>query len=291
MRIEGPLKLLDINEAWVLPVTRLVSLLTGRTAHVTGIQARLKDWLGRKYPTYVDVRIPQPLDAHFLQEPKESAGHQQLAMLATKRALEENSIDIAEFVASYFGAQEDDDLRDALRHLIDSQAKTSGFKFDDSLLYGFNAFESYHGARHNPNWKVSSDLAATYDDLVSSAPADHQEDVRNRLNKKPAKSFLMMLDDVMADCGESATSILDAFPEVTKSLNKLRNTIAHTNQGSMTLTQRIDMLETLHWIMRRALLQTFGIPGDACDQLLAKNHVFEGHLGRIRSLYGSQLRD
>ena len=283
VRIEGPLRLLDINEAWVLPVTRLVSLLTARTAYVTGIQARLKNRFGREYPTYVDVRIPQPLDEQLLQEPKEDAGRQQFEMPATRRALEDNSIDIAQFVVSYFAAQEDDDLRDALRHLIDSQAKTSGFKFDDSLLYGFNAFESYHGALHDPNWAVGSEVAATYDDLVSRSPADHLEIVRNRLNKKPPKSFQMMLDDVMADCGESAAAIVDAFPEVKKSLDKLRNTIAHTNQGSMTLTQRIDMLETLHWIIRRALLQAFGIPGDACDRLLAKNYVFEGHLRRIRS--------
>lgn len=288
VRIAGPLKLLEINEAWVLPVTRLVALLSAQTAYVTGIQARLRDRFGRKYPTYVEVRIPQPLDEQVLQEPKESASHQQIGMLAIRRALEDNSIDIGQLIVSYFTKQEDDDLRDALRHLIDSQAKTSGFKFDDSLLYGFNSFESYHGALHDSNWEVSNDIAATYDNLVSSAPIEHREVVRNRLIKKPRKSFQMMLDNVMADCGEAAASIAEAFPEVSKSLDKLRNTIAHTNQGSMTLSQRIDLLGTLHWIMRRALLQAFGIPSNACDRLLAHNHGFKDHLWTIRSRYGTQ---
>lgn len=288
VRVEGPLRLLEINESWVQPAARLFALLTAKTTYVTRIQARLakRDRHGRA--TYVEVRIPQALDERFLEEPTEDTGRQQLDMLTTRRSLEDGSVGLDELVGRYFEARRRDDLCEALDHLIDSQAKTSGFKFDDSLLYGFNSFESYHSALHDTNWHVSDELAATYDDLVSQAPTEHQETVRNRLNKKPLKSFQKMLDDVMADCGQTADSILEAFPQVPKSLEKLRNTIAHTNQGSMTLTQRIDMLGTLHWIMRRALLQAFGIPSDACDQLLGNSHALDYHINTIRSRYGSQ---
>lgn len=291
VQIDGPLNLLKIDEAWITPVTRLISLLTGRTAYITGIQARLRDWLGRGYRTYVDVRIPQPLEEQLLYDPKESAGRQQHEMLATRPALERCSADIPAFVSSYFVAQEDDDLRDALHHFIDSQAKPSGYKFDDSLLYAFNSFESYHGALHDSNWAVDDDLATTYDALISHAPAEHRETVRNRLSKRPPKSFQMMLDDVMGDCGDAVTPILEAFPEVKRSLEKLRNTIAHTNQGSMTLRHRVDMLVTLHWIMRRALLQAFGLPSDICDQVFDRSFVFNDHVRRIAARYGPQQQE
>lgn len=288
VQVAGPLRLLEIDEAWVLPVARLISLLAAQPVHVTSIQARLaqRDEHGRA--AYVDVRIPQPIDEQSMEEPEADIGAQQIKMLATRSALEDNDIDIEDLVVNSLAAHEDGNLRDALRHLVDSQAKTSGFKFDDSLLYGFNSFESYHGALHDASWDVSSELAATYDELVSQAPAEHRETVKNRLNKKPPKSFQKLLDDVMSDCGQTADSILDAFPEVRKSLDRLRNSLAHTNQGSMTLTQRIDMLGTLHWIMRRALLQALGIPGDACDQLLDNSRGFQGHINTIRSRYGPQ---
>jgi len=285
VQVAGPLKLLEINESWVRPVTRLVSLLTAQPVYVTAIQARLAQRDEYGHGVYVDVRIPQPIEEQPSPEPAADKAAQQIEMLASRRDLEDSSIDIEKLLASYFKVQADDNLRDALRHLIDSQAKTSGFRFDDSLLYGFNSFESYHGAVHEGGEAVGRDVAKLYDDLMCHVPRKHKALVKDRLNKKPPKSFLQMLDDVMSDCGATATTIRSAHPDVARSLRDLRNTIAHTNQGNLDLRERVDLLSTLHWIMRRVLLQAFGIPSDACDQLLAKNHVFNGHIRSIRSRY------
>ena len=283
VRISGALKLLEINEAWVRPITRLISLLTAQPAYVTAIQARLAQRDAYGHGVYVDVRIPQAVEEEPQLDPDADKGAQQHEMLATRYTLEDNSVDLEQLIASYFAAHDDDDLRDALRHLIASQAKTSGFQFDDSLLYGFNSFESYHSACHEGGMAVDKDIANLYDDLMLHVPPRHETLVKDRLNKKPSKSFLQMFDDVMGDCGATATTIRTACPDVARSLRDLRNTIAHTNQGNLSLRERIELLSTLHWIMRRALLQAFGVADDACDQLLSRNHAFKGHLGRIRS--------
>lgn len=283
VRISGALKLLEINEAWVQPMTRLMSLLTAQTAYVTAIQARLARRDPYGHGIYVDVRIPQAIEEEPQPDPDADKGARQHEMLATRYSLEDNSVDVEHLIASYFTAQGDDDLRDALCHLIDSQAKTSGFQFDDSLLYGFNSFESYHSAFHEGGIAVDGEIAKLYDDLMLHVPPEHNTLIKDRLNKQPPKSFLQMLDDVMSDCGATATTIRNAWPGLARSLRDLRNTIAHTNQGGLSLRERVDLLSTLHWIMRRVLLQAFGVAGNACDQLLSQNHAFRGHLGRIRS--------
>ncbi len=285
--ISDTLKLQQVAEKWIRPINDLMSLLAMRPSFPISIRAHLLERFGRERPTEIDIRIPQALDHVDEDDADEGIVPRQLEMLVTRVGLQEAGVTFEALLGGWFTVQGNDKLRVAFERLADSQAKTSGFSFDDSLLHACNGLESLHAACFDGS--VSED-AATKEILTrlqDTVPASHKDLLSNRLATTRNKSFIEKTDEIAQSCGDTGRAILEAYPNLVPDINKFRTRAAHANTKPKDPTGQIDVLIGSQWLLRHSLLQALGIATAECDAIILPNFTFKNQLRRLEARHAS----
>ncbi len=285
--ISDTLKLQQVAEKWIHPINDLMSLLAMRPSFPIGISAHLLERFGRGRPIEIDIRIPQPLDHVDKDDAEEGNVPRQWEMLATRDGLQEAGMTFEALLGGWFAVRDSARLRVAFERLADSQAKTSGFSFDDSLLHACNGLESLHAACFVGS--VSEDAATkeVLTRLQDSVPDSHKDLLSNRLATTRNKRFMEKADEIAQSCGDTGRAILEAYPNLVTDINKFRTRAAHANTKPRDATGQIDVLIGSQWLLRHSLLQALGISTAECDAIILPNFAFKGHLARLEARHAS----
>ncbi len=286
-KIHDTLRLGEINEKWIRPLTELVSFLSMRPSFPTSIRARLVDRFGQEHPIHVNVRLPQALDGIDLSTSTESSAARQLKMLAPRRVLQDHGIEFGELLPNWFALQTDDKLRAALVSLVDSQARTQGFKFDDSLLYACNSLELFHSSRFDGSVEENSDVTDVVKTVRDGLSSQEREVLGERLATSRRKYFTEKVSEIVGACGDVGTKLITAYPSLVADIKQLRNKIAHPTTRPRNVSEQVDVLIAAQWLVRRALLQSLRIPISTCDRIVLGNNTFGLQLQRLESWHGT----
>ncbi|MDE0136470.1 MAG: hypothetical protein OXH86_17165 [Acidimicrobiaceae bacterium] len=286
IRIVDTLPISEIANQWSSPLSQLMSLLMMRTSVVDRIDARLARKSAADHPEYVEVRIPQPVDDDHRGRSESSIVKRQHEMLATRRALASAETTWDRLLPGFFGALDDDEFKTTLSLLIASQEKTEGFRFDDSLLYAFNAIESFHRTRFDGTVTEEPRVAKVLKEMKQRVPRGLKAVINPRLAATRHKRMLEKIDDILGICGTVAADLSSACPDLASVLHDARTASAHATTERMSAQDQVDALVSTQWLLRHGLLQSLGIDSQACDQIIRQNFEFKGHtraLGRRHS--------
>ncbi len=286
--ISDTLKIQQVATKWTRPINDLMSLLAMRPSFPVSIRARLVEKLGRERPIEVKIRIPVALDRVDEDDAEKGIVSRQLEVLATRVGLQEVDVTFETLLGGWFAVREDNKLRVAFEHLADSQVKTSGFWFDDSLLHACNGLESLHAARFDGS--VSEDTAKreSLTQPQNAEPDSHKELLSNRQGTTRNKSFKTRVDEIAQSCGETGRAILEAYPDLVKDIRRFRNRAAHTSTEPRDATGQVDVLLGSQWLLRHSLLQALGIAKEDCDAIILPNFTFKRHLERLEARHASK---
>lgn len=287
LKISDTLEIQQIAERWIRPLNDLMSLLAMRPSFPTVIRASLVERFGQGRPIEIDVRIPLPLDEIDEDDSEEGFGKRQLEMLATRVALGEAGVTFEALLGGWFAARGCDKLRVAFERLADSQAKTSGFWFDDSLLHACISFESFHAANFDGGVAEDVDTAEILTRLQEAVPDSHKEALAYRLRTTREKSFPARLAEIAQSCGDTGRAILEAYPNLIADINKFRRRAAHTSTTPRDAAGQIDVLIGSQWLLRHSSLQALGISTGDCDAILLPNFTFKQHLRRLKARHAT----
>lgn len=287
LRIHDTLTFGEINDKWVRPLTELMSFLAMRPSFPTSIQARLTSHFGQERPIRVRVRLPQALDDIDLSTSTENIVSRQLEMLASRRVLQDLGVEFGDLLSNWFVLQSDSKLRAALMSLIDSQVKTEGFRFDDSLLYACNSLESMHSSRFDGSVEEHDDIIGIVNRMRKQLSSQERKLLGDRLATVRRKSFSEKVTEIADGCGEAGARLIAAYPEFVTDINSLRNKIAHTTTRPRNVSGQLDVLMAAQWLLRHALLQSLGIPDSTCDRLVLNNNAFGMQMRRLESWHGA----
>ena len=149
------------------------------------IRAHLLERFGRERPIEINIRIPQALDHVDEVDAEEGIGSRQLEMLATRVGLQEAGVTFEALLGGWFAVRDNKKLRVAFERLADSQAKTSGFSFDDSLLHACNGLESLHAACFDGSVSEDAVTKEILTRLQDAVPDSHKDLLLHRLATPP----------------------------------------------------------------------------------------------------------
>ena len=287
LKIADTLEIEDIADKWIHPINELMSLLAMRPSFPIRIDAVLTERSGREHPIEVEIRVPQPLDDIGEDDAEEQISKRQLAMLATRPALKEAGVSFEVLIRGWFGARTHDKLRVAFERLADSQTKTSGFRFDDSLLPACIALESLHAARFDGSVSEDADTVDILTRLQEAVPESHKAALSDRLRTTRYKSFPTKTDEIVQSCGDTGQALLAAYPDLVADINKFRTRAAHATTRPRDVTGQIDVLIGAQWLLRHSLLQALGIAAANCDAIILPNFTFKQHLRRLKRRHAS----
>ena len=287
IKISDVLEVRHMAERWIKPLNDLMSLLAMRPSFPISIRASLAERFEQKHPIEVEVRIPQPLEAIDADDSEEGFSKRQLEMLAARGTLEAAGITFDALLRGWFTARGNDKLRVAFDRLADSQAKTSGFWFDDSLLYACISFESLHAANFDGGVSVDASTAEILTRLQDAVPDSHKEVLAYRLQTTKDKSFPTRVEEIARSRGDTGRAILEAYPNLVADINKFRKRAAHTSTTPRDVTGQIDVLIGSQWLLRHSLLEALGIATADCDAIILPNFTFKQHLRRLRARHAT----
>ena len=288
LKISDALGIQDIAEKWIRPVNELMSLLAMRLSYPVRIRAVLTEKFGREHPIEVEIRVPMPLDDVGEDDTEEGIVKRQLEMLATRLALMEASATFEGLMRGWFAIRSDDKLRVAFERLADSQAKPSGFWFDDSLLHACNALESLHAAWFDGGVSEDADMIEILTELQDAVQGhSHEEALLNRLKTTRNKSFPAKMHEIVQGCEDTGRALLEAYPDLVADINKFRTRAAHASTEPRDVTGQIDVLIGAQWLLRHCLIQALGIPTAGCDAIVLPNFTFKQHLRRLEARHAS----
>ena len=287
IRISETLKLLQVADKWILPFNDLMSLLSMRPSYPVSIRAHLLERFGQQRPIEINIRIPQALDHLDEVDPEKSIGSRQLEMRATRAGLQEAGVTFEALLGGWFAVRDNDKLRVAFERLADSQTKTSGFSFDDSLLHACNGLESLHAACFDGSLSEDADTKEILARLRDVLPDSRKDLLPNLLATTRNKSFMTKTDEIAQSCGDTGRAIQKAYPNMVADIKKFRNRAAHTNTKPRDTTGQIDVLIGIQWLLRHSLLQSLGIPTAECDAIILPNFVFKNNLRRLGDRHAS----
>ena len=276
--ISDTLTLQQVAERWIRPINDLMSLLAMRPSFPISIRAHLLERFGRERPIEINIRIPQALDNVDEVDAEKGVGSRQLEMLATRVGLQEVGVTFEALLGGWFAVRANDRLRVAFERLADSQAKTSGFSFDDSLLHACNGLESLHAACFDGSESVDAETKEILTRLQDVVPDSHKDLFSNRLATTRYKSFMKKADEVAQSCGDTGRAILEAYPNLVTDINKFRTRAAHANTKPRNATGQIDVLIGSQWLLRHSLLRALGIATAKCDAIILPNLTFKNQL-------------
>ena len=285
--ISDTLKLQQVAEKWIRPINDLMSLFAMRPSFPMSIRAHLVGRLRRERPIEIDIRIPQPLDHVDKDDAEDRTVSRKSEMLATRVGLQEAGVTFEALLEGWFAVRDNDKLRVAFERLADSQAKTSGFSFDDSLLHVCNGLESLHAASFDGSESVDAETKEILTRLQDSVPDSHKDLLSDRLATTRSKSFMAKAAEIAQSCGDTGRAILDAYPNLVADINKFRTRAAHANTKPRDPNGQIDVLIGSQWLLRHSLLQALGIATAACDAIILPNFTFENQLRRLEARHAS----
>lgn len=190
-------------------------------------------------------------------------------------------------LGGWFAVRDNDKLRVAFERLADSQAKTSGFSFDDSLLHACNGLESLHAACFDGSVSEDADTKEILARLQDAVPDSHKDLLSNRLATTRNKSFVTKTDEIAQSCGDTGRAILEAYPNLVTDINKFRTRTAHAHTKPRDPTSQIHVLIGSQWLLRHSLLQALGIATAECDAIILPNFAFKSHLRRLEGHHAS----
>ena len=290
LRVSDTLEIEDIADKWIHPVNELMSLLAMRPSFPVRIRACLADRLGQERPIEIDIRVPQPLERVDEEDAEEGIGQRQLEMLATRVALGKEGVTFETLIQGWFAARASDKLRVAFERLADSQAKPSGFRFDDSLLHACNSLESLeslHAASFEGRTSEDADTVDILTRLQEAVPDSHRTALSNRLRTTRNKSFPAKTDEIAQSCGDTGQALLEAYPDLVSDINNFRTRAAHATTEPRDVTGQVDVLIGAQWLLRHSLLQALGIATANCDAIILPNFTFKQHLRRLEARHAS----
>lgn len=270
-----------VADKWCRPLSELMSLLTMRTSVVSRIEARLAGFSATDRRSYVDLRFPQPLDANHQFDSESSIVARQREMLATRKVLSSEGMAWDRLLPSYFVAIDDDEFKTTLSLLTASQEKTEGFRFDDSLLYGFNGVESLHRTRFDGRVTEESQIAEVLRDLKRQVPTKFKATINPRLAISRRKWMREKLEDVLGICGRTASALQSACPDLVSVLSDARLAVAHARTEQLSVQAQVDALDSTQWMLRHGLLQALGLDTEACDNIIQPHLQFQHHLREL----------
>ena len=285
--ISDTLNIQQLTEKWIRPINELMSLLAMRPSFPTSIRAYLADRFGRDRPIEIAIRIPQPLEKVDEDDPEEGIVSRQLEMLATRVVLQETGVTFEALLGGWFAARDNDMLRVAFERLADSQAKTSGFWFDDSILHACNSLEGLHAACFDGSVSEDAVTKEILTRLQDAVPDSHKDLLSKRLRTTRYKSFTEKIDEIAQSCGDTGQAILGAYPNLITDINKFRTRAAHASRKPRDATGQIDVLIGSQWLLRHSLLQALGISTAECDTIILENFTFKHHLRRLEGRHSS----
>lgn len=278
IRIVDTLPIGEIANRWSRPLSQLMSLLMMRTCVVDRIDARLARKSAAGHPEYVEARFPQPIDDDHRDRSESSIVKRQHGMLATRRALASAGATWEELLPGFFDALGNDEFKTTLSLLIASQEKTEGFRFDDSLLYAFNAVESFHRTRFDGTVTEEPRVAKELKEMKQRVPRGLKAVINPRLAATRHKRMLEKIDDILEICGDVATDLSSARPDLASALHDARTASAHATTQRMSAQDQVDALVSTQWLLRHGLLQSLGVDRQACDQIIRHNFEFKDHI-------------
>lgn len=287
-KIHDTLRLDEINEKWVRPLTEMVSFFAMRPSFPTSISARLVERFGQEHPIYVNLRLPQELDGVDLSTNGDGVVARQLEMLATRRTLREQGIGLDDLLAGWFALQTDDKLSAALVSLNDSQARRRGFKFDDSLLYACNSLELFHSSCFDGKVEEESRITAVVNRVRDGLSSRDRELLGERLATSRRKYFTEKVHEIARACGNVGDRLTTVFPTLATDINRLRNAVAHPTTRPRDVHEQIDVLIGAQWLARRALLQALRLPAATCDVIVLDNNAFGLQMQRLESWHSKR---
>ena len=285
--ISDTLKLQQVAERWIHPINDLMSLLSMRSSFPIGIRAHLLERSGQERPTEIDIRIPQALDHVDEDDSEKGIVSRQLRMLVTRVGLQEAGVTIEALLGGWFAVRDNDKLRVAFERLADSQVKTSGFSFDDSLLHACNGLESLHAACFDGSVSEDAETKEILARLQDAVPDGHKDLLSNRLAATRNKSFMTKADEIAQSCGDTGRAILEAYPNLVTDIKEFRTRAAHANTKPRDANGQIDVLIGSQWLLRHSLLQALGIPTAECDAIILPNFTFKNQLRRLEDRHAS----
>ena len=281
--ISDTLEIQQVAEKWIHPINALMSLLTMRPSYPTVIRADLAMRFGREHSIDVNMRIPQQLDRIDDDNgEEESFASRQQKMLATRVGLQEASVNFESLLGGWFAIWENDKLRVAFERLADSQARTSGFSFEDSLLHACNGIEGLHAARFDGGMSEDADMKEILIQLQEAVPDSHKDLFSNRLSATRSKSFPEKTNEIAQGCGDMGRTLLEAYPDLVADINEFRKRAAHASTKPRDVNGQIDVLVGSQWLLRHYLLQELGIATSECDAIILQNFTFQKHMQRLQ---------
>ena len=282
--VGGAVRLDNVVNKWVVPIMRLLELLTAMPTRVTSVMVRVRD------TSLPNSRRGLELHPNLLQarEPR-GTSRGQIDMLATRATLEENGLGFPEIMTNYLALHGSENHRMALHYLSRSRSRVLDRSTNSQIVAALSAIELYHSEAIGGSAIPSDDYQKRVEAVVAGAPEEWRHWARDMLSGRNNKGLKRQLMEVMDRAGATGETIRQAWPgpDFCREVVKYRGRAAHgTPASSSSLGSRYYAgAACVRWLLRHVYLLELGLPDAKVGEMIHDNSLFQGEMRTLDEWY------
>ena len=242
--IDDSIRLEQVLEKWVEPLSLFLSFVTGIPARLNTLQLMLPE---HRWPLDLDYAMVRSQVVH-----NEGLGH--FDYIAPLPQIAASGVTFDSLLQAFFELWEDDGNRSALRYFGVSQSGIPDDSCEARLFSAFQAVERYH-----------------------------RTNLDSRFSNRAGKGLRTQLQELQESAAQTSAALEVACPRMMKELARYRNRIAHGSGGtSNDFTIRcILAAKALRWMLRHVYFVKVGLSPDAVTQIIRDSHRFQSDIRLI----------
>ena len=261
----------EVTQKWVIPLMRLLDLLTAMPTRATDISLRLPGQHASGASRLLNL-YPNLIQA----KEERDTWRGRLDMLATRAVLEQYGLDFSALISRFFELYETEGHGRALNLLSHSQARVLDGSASAELMGTFMAVEHYHREEIGGFAIPESTHNKRVAEVLRVVPDEHKCWVKNALSPN-RKSTPVILQEVTDRATTTGKAVTEAWPRFCKEATRLRVQAAH---GTPETRVRIGLRQhagavSIRWVLRHVYLLKLGLSEASAEQLVQNNPLFQ----------------
>lgn len=279
IEIVEDLPLNEVRDRWVVPLQTFLRFMTMGYVYVDKVTARPRGDNGEISLRY---NLFQPSTSD--DERNRDLGTR---LLATPRHLSTRGLTLHSVLSCFLDLLDDDDHRTALWLLNESNDRLHSNLVDTALLNAFRSMERYHAAAIGGTAIPKAKHRARVKAVVDNSPEEHTRWAREQLSRANRKTQQRQLLDVLECATDTASRIMEAWPDFFDSIVDLRGKIAHgiPHESGDAALRYLSAAMGLQWIMRHVYLRELGLSDHQAAETVAHCIAFDQELRLLESWY------
>ena len=267
LKVDTPLRLEDVLENWLTPLSLLMDIVTG--IPTTTNEILFEHAASPRLLNNLHYNMPTPA-----WQPRQNLGS--LGFVAPLHVLHNFGLDFPALISNFFNLYESQRHRTALNHFSRSQSRIIDQSNDTELLNALRAIEQYHSEVMVIRTISAEELRRRIRAVKDAVSDEYRDWVEKELKGANKKSLREQVEEVGNLAATTTDRLNSVWPDFIREAVNLRHGIAHGNPTTKSdLHIRYHMLaRALRWLLHHVYLLELGLSADATSELIQDSFRF-----------------